>query len=258
MSSGLEGKVVIVTGAGAGIGLGIVRQAVAAGARTIGFDISAEAEGRVVGEGGRFVHADVGDVEAFTAAIAEVRAVEGRIDGLVNNAGITINVPFLEMTQDQAELLWRVNHRAVLMGCQAAARIMIADGTKGSLVNVASNHARGSYAGYDAYAGTKGAIVAMGRAMAWSLGRHGIRVNALCPGMTMTERAQEHASDPRVDRIFRDWHATGDVNSVDDIGLAAVFLLSDASVAFTGAELIADRGMSARLGSLGVEDENRG
>ncbi|MHA3979094.1 SDR family NAD(P)-dependent oxidoreductase [Halovulum sp. GXIMD14794] len=249
MSGVLQDRVVIVTGAGAGIGLGILRQAVAAGARVTGFDVSDEGRARVEAEGARFARVDVADPEGFAAAIVEVHARDGRLDGLVNNAGVTETAPFLELDLALAERLWRINQRSVLVGCQAAARLMVADGRPGALVNIASNHARATDAGFECYAASKGAITAMTRAMAWSLGPHGIRVNALCPGLTMTEKVRELAGDPALAQAFRNWHATGEVSSVDDIGAAAVYLLGDGSAALTGAEIVADRAMSARLGA---------
>lgn len=246
----LQGKTIIVTGAGAGIGLGILRQCVAAGADVTGVDISEGAEARVTAEGGSYIHADVTDLDAFEAAIQGERDRAGRLDGLVNNAGLTIRVPFLDMTRAQMEQMWTINHRSVLAGCQAAGRIMAADGTGGALVNVGSVHARCTNPGHEAYAGSKGAISAMTRAMSWSLGAHGIRVNALCPGLTRTEVVLAAEEDPVTKAKFESWHATGDVNTVEDIGNLAVFLLSDLSRSMTGAEVIADQGMSALLGVL--------
>lgn len=250
MTDLLQDNVVIVTGAGAGIGYGILRAAIEAGARVTGFDIDPKARARITDAGARFLDVDVGDVDALQAAIAAVRKTEGRLDGLVNNAGLTLTAPFLEADPTLWERLWQVNQQAVLVGCQAAARIMAADGKGGAIVNIASNHARASDAGYEAYAGTKGAIVAMTRAMAWSLGPQGIRVNALCPGLTMTETVATAAETRSLEARFRAWHADGEVSSVEEIGRVAVFLLSPSAAAINGADILADRAMSARLGDL--------
>ncbi|WP_336055546.1 SDR family NAD(P)-dependent oxidoreductase [Nitratireductor sp. CH_MIT9313-5] len=249
MSRLLEGQVMIVTGAAAGIGRGILRQLVRAGADVTGFDVNRDGADAVESEGGRFMQVDVRDLDALDHAIRVVDEKHGPLQGLVNNAGITINVPFLEMTREQMETLWEINQRSVLAACQSAARVMVESGTRGAIVNIASNHARCSNPGMEAYAGTKGAITALTRAMAWSLGPHGIRVNALCPGLTMTEKVIEAAHDPETAQMFNSWHATGDLNSVEDVGNVAAFLLSDQSASLTGSEIIADRGMSGFLGA---------
>jgi NAD(P)-dependent dehydrogenase (short-subunit alcohol dehydrogenase family) len=243
----LTGRHVIVTGAGAGIGLGIARQARAAGAEVTGFDVNPDDGDKLAAIGAGFARVDVADLDGFEAAIEAAHARLGRLDGMVNNAGVTIRVPFLEMTRAQMETLWTVNQRSVLVGCQAAGRIMAGAGG-GAIVNIASNHARCTNPGHEGYAGTKGAIVAMTRAMAWSLGPHRIRVNTLCPGMTRTEIVDQAMQDPGNAALFRSWAADNEVSTVEEIGDAAVFLLSDAAAALNGAEILADRAMSALLG----------
>ncbi len=249
----LAGRHIIVTGAGAGIGLGIARQCRAAGAEVTGFDLVETGRTRLEETGAVYAQVDVADVAPFEAAIIAAHQRLGRLDGLVNNAGVTIKVPFLEMTHEQMETLWTVNQRSVLVGCQVAGRLMAEDGG-GAIVNVASNHARATNPGHEGYAGTKGAIVAMTRAMAWSLGPHKIRVNALCPGMTQTEIVIEAMNDPANAENFRGWAADHEVNTVEEVGDAAVFLLSDAAAALNGADVVADRAMSALLG---VNDTRR-
>lgn len=120
----LTGKHIIVTGAGAGIGLGIARACREAGAEVTGFDCKTDGREPLEATGARFELVDVTDFDGFEAAIAEANERAGRLDGMVNNAGVTIKVPFLEMTRVQMETLWTVNQRSVLVGAQAAVRIM--------------------------------------------------------------------------------------------------------------------------------------
>lgn len=242
----LDGKHIIVTGAGAGIGLGIARACRAAGADVTGFDWKAEGVARLEEIGARFVQVDVTDLDGFETAIAEAQERAGRLDGMVNNAGVTIKVPFLEMTREQMETLWTVNQRSVLVGCQAAGRIMKQAG-RGAIVNLSSVHARATNPGHEAYAGTKAAIAAMTRAMAWSLGPHGVRVNAICPALVRTEIVDAAMQDPKTAAKVQSYNPEGTVTTVDEIGALAVFLLSDAGSAMNGSEVMADRGMSALL-----------
>lgn len=249
----LKGQHVIVTGAASGIGLGIARQVRAAGAAVTGLDRNPDGAARMAELGAEFVRVDVAEPDALVAAIEDAHARAGRLDGLVNNAGVTIRVPFLDLTLGQIEMLWQVNQRSVLVASQAAGRIMAAAG-RGAIVNIASNHANATNPGHEAYAATKGAIVAMTRAMAWSLGPNGVRANTLSPGMTQTEIVIEAMKDPANAANFRSWSADNQVNTVDEVGRAAVFLLSDASSALNGSDLVADRGMSSLLG---VNDTRR-
>lgn len=245
----LAGKTVVVTGAGAGIGLGIVKAAVAAGANVLAVSLEPGEGDAVAATGAAFLCADIGAVETPPHMIAHAVDLFGRVDGLVANAGLTMEQPFLDMTADVLDQMWRVNQRGAALSAQAAARAMVAQGQGGSIVLIGSNHARASLAGYEGYAGTKAALSAMGRAMAWSLGPHAIRVNTLAPGLTETEAlAAALRLDPALRDSFAAAHATGRWNSTAEVAAVAVFLLSDASTALSGAEIIADQGMSARLG----------
>jgi len=259
----LAGRVVLVTGGGAGIGRGIVEACHDAGARVVVGTLEPDAS-YPDREGVDARTLDVADPDAVRAWVNGAAERHGRIDGLVNNAGITLHAPFLDTPLSDLERLWAINQRAPYLAAQAVARCVLEGPTRGgegsdvdaptrcSIVNIASNHARASDADYEMYAATRAAIVAMTRAMAWSLGPHGIRVNSLSPGLTLTEAvAAVAACDPAVEATFRSWHATGRrYNRAADLGACAAFLLSDASVAVNGADLVADQGMSARLGAL--------
>lgn len=251
MTGALQGKTIVITGAASGIGYGLLGAAVAQGAVAFGVDFSAEGAERINSLGAHALLADVRDADQLREAIQSARKTSGRLDGFVSNAGVTATAPFLEAEVSLWEDLWRTNQRSVLVGCQAAAQIMVEDGRGGALVNVASVHASASDRGYEAYAGTKAAIVAMGRAMAWSLGASGIRVNTLSPGLTWTERVAEVGRDPTLFSEFRSWHADGNIATIEEVAKVGVFLLSDASAALTGTELVVDKGTLARLCNVG-------
>lgn len=240
----LQDKHIVLTGGGAGIGLGILKACVAAGAQVTVFEKNYDTQNAIRAAGGTFVQVDVSSVDALEKACDRIATCHG----IVSNAGITIQKLLADLSVAEMDLLWQVNQRPALLLPKLLAAKMPSGA---SIVNIASNHAGASDVGYEAYAGTKGALVAMSKALAWSLGPQGIRVNTLSPGLTMTEAVQTVAgsSSGTADR-FASWHATGRVNTVDDIGQAAVFLLSNASRAITGADLVADQGMSARLGDI--------
>lgn len=241
----LAGKVVVVTGGSAGIGLGIVTVLARRGATVI----SADRNAPVITTDGKIesVLTDVSDPASIRQLFDHIAATYGGLDGLVNNAGVTIQGDFLEFDPEHLETLWATNLRSVFLCTQHAGRMMRAHG-KGAIVNIASNHASSSVPGYEMYAATKGGIVSMTRAMAWSLGPHGIRVNSLSPGLTRTEALQSYIEQvPGIAEQYARWHATGRYNAPADVGEIATFLLSDAAIGITGADILADNGMSSIL-----------
>lgn len=252
MAGILEGKTVIVTGAGAGIGWGITNACVDAGATVIMAELNPAYESRAKalrdkGANVFFNIVDVGNPESIGSFTADIERRFERIDGLVNNAGITLVDDFLSFSLEQLDALWSTNLRSVFLMCQSIARIMKAQGS-GAIVNISSNHAIASVPGYEMYAATKGGITSMTKAMCWSLGRQGIRVNSLCPGLTRTEAiAEMEDKTPGLSETFNHMHATGSYSSVKQIGDVAVFLLSDLSQAITGEALVADHGLTASL-----------
>ncbi|WP_199032031.1 SDR family NAD(P)-dependent oxidoreductase [Ralstonia sp. ASV6] len=248
---GIGGRVVVVTGGGAGIGLGIVKVLAQQGARVVMAECNPEGSrtSAALCEQGldvRFIPCDVGDPASIDALFAEVRSHYPQLDGLVNNAGLTIHGDFLEASLESWERMVNVNLRSVFLCSQHAARMMA--GAGGAIVNISSNHAGASSEGFEGYAATKGGITAMTRAMAWSLGKYRIRVNSLSPGLTLTDHIGQLMSDkPELGRFYHALHATQRINQPEDVGQLAAFLLSEASISLTGADLMADNGLSAHL-----------
>ena len=253
MTGLLQDKSVMITGAAAGIGLGIARVCAGAGASLVLADVNLEA----LVESSRSLAADSTRIQTVKLDVSNTTEVKqffqdlaercGGIDGLVNNAGVTIESEFLQFPEDEVERLWQTNLRSVFFMCQEAAKLMKSR-RGGSIVNVASVHAIASRPGHEMYAATKGGIAAMTRAMSWSLGPYGIRVNSLSPGLTHTERiAKAVREHPDLEARFRAIHATGNYASVDEIGEVAAFLLSDNAGSVTGANIVADHGESALL-----------
>lgn len=248
----LADKIVIVTGGCSGIGWGITQKCVKEGATVIAGQRSVSGEARIqslVDQGypAHFLKLDVSDPESIEAFVREVHNRFGRIDALINNAGITIEEDFFDIPIEKLDLLFATNLRSCFLMSRAVARHMKAQ-NGGYILNISSNHGYASVPNYEMYAATKGGIKAMTKAMAWSLGKFGIRVNTLSPGLTMTEGVQDVlASKPELGPSFNKMHATNEVSSVDDIANAAAFLVSDQAKAFAGSDILADQGVAALL-----------
>lgn len=251
-SKSLFGKNIIITGGSAGCGWGFTLSCAQAGANVIIADINPLADDRVakvveLGSTCEYIYTDVSKPDNITALIDAVIDKYGVIDGVINNAGLTLVGEFLEIEFEVVERMINTNLRSSFLMCQAAGRHMKKQG-HGVLVNVASSHAQASAPQYEMYAATKGGIVSMTRAMAWSLGKYGIRAVALSPGLTRTEPIHDMvANDPALEQSFNSMHATGTFNTVEQLGGIGAFLLSDAAACITGTEIVADQGTAASL-----------
>ncbi|WP_095012069.1 SDR family oxidoreductase [Tsuneonella mangrovi] len=246
----LAGKTIVLTGGGAGIGWGIAQACCEKGARVFFCQRSDEGEAKAAelrgrGHDAQFMVCDISSPESISAFADAAIERYGAVHGLINNAGVTIEGDFLTFPLADLDRLWSTNVRSIFLLTQALVPAM----PHGSaVVNVSSNHSVSSVAGYEMYAGTKGAISAMTRAMAWSLGQRGIRANTLSPGLTRTEAVQEVINaSPELERGFNAMHADSAFATIGEIGGVAAFLVSDASKAITGADLVADHGMAAQL-----------
>ena len=237
----LENKIVLITGAGNGIGAGVAQAMAEAGANVVCADINAEAAQQAADNAARAgveslaLAADVGDVDAIEAMLDAAMERFGRLDVIVNNAGVTRKAYIMDLTEADWDRIHRVNSKGVFFCLQGAARRMIEQGG-GRIINMASIAGRG-YQGTSnaAYAASKGAVIALTKTAAQQLGRHDITVNAICPGVTRTALLEQiFATQQETDGISRaDAEARAArpiplrrINEPEDIAAMAVFLAS--------------------------------
>ncbi|SFU69831.1 SDR family NAD(P)-dependent oxidoreductase [Alicyclobacillus macrosporangiidus] len=241
---GHEGRVVVVTGAARGIGRAIAEAFAAAGGRVVMADRDVEALERAAADLRR-AGAEVAAVTADVAKPEDVvrlmdAAVEayGRIDTLINNAGVSRWKSPLELTVDEWDEVLNINLRGVFLCAREAARRMRG---QGAIVNIASTRALMSEPDSEAYAASKGGVVALTHALAVSLGPYGIRVNAISPGWIETGdygalRPVDHAQ-----------HPSGRVGRPQDIARACLFLADPDNGFITGENLVVDGGMTKKM-----------
>lgn len=251
----LEGKTILVTGAGQGIGRGIAEAIGEAGGNVALVDINSdtmkETERLVEEAGGRAIPfvADVTDPDAVDRAIEGAIEAFGKLDGLVNNAGIIRMSSALDLTPDELDLHFAVNVSGMMICCRLAARRMIEEGG-GSIVNVASNAGKVGYPNMAAYNASKAAVISLTRTLAAEWAGYKINVNAVCPGGVDTPMLRSAAEwvagriggDP--DEIYK----TMKPHQMDrhvmpiEVGRVVVFLLSDHALIIRGQSINVDGG----------------
>jgi NAD(P)-dependent dehydrogenase (short-subunit alcohol dehydrogenase family) len=254
----LQDQVVLVTGAGAGIGRATALGMAEAGANVAAADIDLAAAQRTADEAAGNVRraiaieADCGDVASIDAMIVRTLAELGRLDVIVNNAGVTRYAQIMDLTEADWDRIHRVNAKGVFFCLQRAAREMIKQGG-GRIINIASISGRG-YPGASnaAYAASKGAVISLTWMAAQQLGRHNINVNAICPGVTRTELGARNAVERAAERgiTVAELNAEaearipiGRANQPEDIAAMAVFLASPAARNITGQAYNVDGGL---------------
>ncbi|HVX43040.1 MAG TPA: glucose 1-dehydrogenase [Mycobacteriales bacterium] len=244
-SGRLSGAVVLVTGGAQGIGRAILEVAVREGATAVFLDNDAQSGARTAAETGtRFHHADITDEEQIRSAVEAI----GRVDVLVNNAGRNAYFDPVTMTQDDWDAVFAVDLKAAWMMSKYVLPGMKSSG-KGSIVNIASIHARMTSTGYFPYAAAKSGLVGLTRNMALDLAPEGIRVNAVSPGFTRTRLVEEwlQMQDEGAEAAVLAAHPMGRIGTPTEIAEVVCFLASDAASFVTGAEWAIDGGLSARF-----------
>lgn len=247
----LSGRVAVVTGGGSGVGAGIARRFAEAGAAVVVHyhtsGPAAEALARAIGAGGGKAVAVSGDLTRAADVerlLVKTLAAFGRVDLLINNAGLYPESDLLEMSEADWESVLEANLRSVFLCTQAAARRMIAQGDGGAIVNIASIEAANPQTGHSHYGAAKAAVVAHTRAAAQELAPHGIRVNAVSPGLIWKEGIERAWPDG-----VRRWHGRAPLVRMgmpEDVADACLFLASTGARWITGANLVVDGGVTAK------------
>jgi meso-butanediol dehydrogenase / (S,S)-butanediol dehydrogenase / diacetyl reductase len=254
----LSDQVALVTGAGQGIGKAAALALAAAGANAVVTDINGasleQTAAAIMATGRRVlaIQADVGNIRDIDRMVSEAVATFGKIDVLVNTAGVTRRAHIMELTEDDWDRIFRVNAKGVFFCLQRVAREMIPR-RRGCIVNIASIAGKGFPGTSNAiYAASKGAVISLTKTAAQQLGPHNINVNAVCPGIVRTalyaEMVREIAETEgtSVEEIER--RGTHSVplrraNEPEDIAAMIVFLASPGASNITGQAFNVDGGL---------------
>jgi glucose 1-dehydrogenase len=249
---------VLVTGAASGIGratcVRLAQDAKAAGrtARIAAVDVVAPAElGRLAAELSDLgaealpLHGDMGTADAPERVVGEAVARFGGLDGLVSNAGINRPGPLVDYAVEDWDRLFAVNTRATWLLAKAAYPALRA--SQGAIVAVASMSGTNVHAGLGAYGPSKAAVIMLVRVLAQELGRDGIRVNSISPGMTRTGMSVRVYADPRIAKERDELVPLGRVAVPDDMAAVIAFLLSPDARYVNGHDLVVDGGVTGNL-----------
>lgn len=260
----LAGKVVLITGAARGIGLSCAQSLAQAGAKVmltdVLVDLGEQASSNINAEGGisSFCKLDVTSEEDWKLGIAATLKAFGRLDVLVNNAGIEIAKPLLQMTVEEWRRMHAINVEGVFLGTKHAIATMISDGNSslgGSIINLSSVAGLVGVPGFAGYCAAKGAVRLFSKAVAAEFGSMNIRVNSVHPGVTQTEMGDKAIQDV-ANLVFggdfeqglnfiKNSTPLGRIGKTADVVAAVHFLASDAACYITGTELVVDGGISA-------------
>jgi len=248
VSGRFASRAAVVTGAGQGIGCEIARQLALEGASVLLNDreegLAREAARSIGAEGGVAIATggDVSEVETTRGLVERAVSAFGRLDLAVANAGITLHCDFLDYRPEDFDRLLAVNLRGSFFLAQAAARQFRLQGTPGRILFLSSVTGHMAIRQMAAYGMTKAALEALARNISLEMAPHGITVNAVAPGATITPRT---VSDEHWEEAWAEATPNGRVATSADVAAAALFLLSDAAAHVTGQSLVVDGGWTA-------------
>jgi NAD(P)-dependent dehydrogenase (short-subunit alcohol dehydrogenase family) len=247
---GLIGRVIVVTGGGSGIGRATCLLAARSGASVGVIDASADSAKSVAAEieraGGKALAEtlDVRDTGATEAAIARIESALGPIDGLVASAGVSRPQLAAPMDDEQWSLVIDVNLTGVFKSARAVGKRMLARG-RGSIVLIASVDGLGGHAARSHYAASKHGVAAVAKSLAIEWGRHGVRINAVAPGVVDTPLLRANIPTEHIEGVMLGRVPMNRLSSGEDQANASLFLLSDAAAYITGIVLPVDGGLTA-------------
>jgi NAD(P)-dependent dehydrogenase (short-subunit alcohol dehydrogenase family) len=239
----LDDRVALVTGAASGIGLACARRFADEGAKVVGFDLQSGPDGDV-----RVI--DVTDEAAISGAVDAIVGDHGRIDVVLNAAGVAGGGPIHLLDEAEWDRVIRVNLTGTFLVCKHALTRMI-EQRSGSIVNIASIEGIEGTEGGSSYNASKGAVVLLTKNLAIDYGRVGVRVNCICPGFiegtTMFDAVMSMEGMTQVREQYREAHKLGRFGRPDEIAAAAAFLASDDASFVTGHALVVDGGFTAGM-----------
>ena len=246
---GLTDKGVLVSGGSSGIGKATVRRFLEEGGRVYFCGLDADEVRSTMGELSSLgpvdgMACDIGRDDDVARLVDAAETTLGSIDVLINNAGIAHKDAFLEMDVAEWDRILRVNLRGMFLVAQAVARRMVARGS-GVIVNMASTNALGGEELFAHYNASKGGVLQLTRTMAVELGRHGIRVNCLCPGFIRTPLNDAISDEAFMAEYERDKIPLGRAGTPEEVAAAYAFLASDDASFIHGEALVIDGGQTA-------------
>ncbi|MFA6270779.1 MAG: SDR family oxidoreductase [Candidatus Paceibacterota bacterium] len=253
----LKKKVIIVTGASKGLGVAMARTCAAEGARVVcaardlGSLESLAANIRQSGGDAFAVRCDMAIMGDLRTLVEQTVGRYGTIDGLINNAGVNFVKPFVSVTEEEWNHVLDVDLKGSFFLTQLCARQMLKQKRGGSVVQIASVHTQASLAGASPYDAAKHGMVGFSKAAAVELAPHGIRVNILSPGLCRTVIWKDIVAAAPSEKACLDyWNANIPARKLiepEEVARCCVFLLSDDSSCITGANIMADHGMTSLL-----------
>jgi D-threitol dehydrogenase (NAD+) len=242
----LDGKVAVVTGGASGIGSAIVDAYAAKGATVVVLDKAVEAAQHKVDDGtaAAAFGCDVTSEQSVVDAVGAVRAQFGRIDVLVNSAGIAVTDPAEQLTVEAWDQTMAINLRGAFLVSQQVGRILLAQGS-GTVISLASQAATIALPGHLAYCASKFGLVGMTKVLALEWAGRGVTANTISPTVVMTPLAKELWDNPEGDAL-KAQIPTGRFAEPEEIAAVAVFLASDAAKMINGVDLLVDGGYTIR------------